>query len=408
MRSFQSPASGEQLLTVEEAQTIVLETVRPLDAVTVRFLDAAGRVLREHVAAAEDVPASDNSAMDGYAVRAADTPGALRVVGDIGAGQRSSASLQEGETLRIMTGAPIPEGADAVANVEITDGGTETVTVRQQLTPGRNVRSRGEDMRAGQIILSAGTLVRPAEVGVLATARRASVSVGRKPRVAVLATGDEIASGATANSNSHALAAMIREAGAEATLAGVVRDDLDATIDAIRDALQFDFVVSTGGVSVGAYDYVGEALQALGADFKFWRVAMKPGKPALFATVGDCIYFGLPGNPVSCIVSFVLFVAPALRKAAGQTRDLLPPVVMTRVSAPLRSTGERRNYLRVRVTARSGELQSDPMPAQGSGVSTSLVQSNGLAILEEGTKSIEAGALVPTVLWGQTFGSSLF
>jgi molybdopterin molybdotransferase len=407
MRSFQSPAPGEPLLSVEKAQAIVLETVRHLDAVSVRFQDAAGRVLREDITAAEDVPAHDNSAMDGYAVLAADTPGTLRVAGDIGAGRAAAASLRAGEALRIMTGAPIPDGADAVANVEITDGGSESVTVRQPLTPGRNIRRRGEDMRAGQIVLGAGTLIRPAEVGVLATARRANLAVGRKPRVAVLATGDEIASGATANSNSHALAALIREAGGEPTLAGVVRDDRDATIDSIRDALEFDFIVSTGGVSVGAYDYVREALQELGADFKFWRVAMKPGKPVLFATAGDCIYFGLPGNPVSSIVAFVLFVAPALRKAAGQTRNLLPPMVMTRVSAQLRSTGDQRNYLRVRVSARDGELHSDPMPAQGSGVSTSLVQANGLAIVEEGTKSIDAGTLVPTILWGQIFGSSV-
>lgn len=402
MRAFQL-SDSEQILTVEEAQAMVLEAVSPLDPVEIAFAEAAGRVLREDVTAAEDVPPANNSAMDGYALRASDTPGPLRVTADLGAATTANGRVETGTAMRIMTGAAIPDGADAVANVEITDGGTETVTIQRAIDPGKNVRKRGEDMRAGQIVLRAGTLMRAPEVGVLATARKARVAVGRKPRVAVLATGDEIVSGRIANSNSFALAAMTREAGGEATLAGVVPDDREATIGAIRDAMQFDFIVSTGGVSVGAYDYIREAVDALGGKTLFWRVSMKPGKPVLFAKLGRALMFGLPGNPVSSVVSFALFVAPAIRKAAGQTQDLLPPVVSTRASSALRSTGERRNYLRVRVVARDGELHCEPMPAQGSGVTTSLVQANGLAVIDEGVKEIAAGKAVPTILLAAPF-----
>jgi molybdopterin molybdotransferase len=243
---------------------------------------------------------------------------------------------------------------------------------------------------------------------VLAGVRKSVVRVGRRPTVAILSTGDEIVEvdeprpfGKVVNSNSYSLAALAREAGALPRTIGIVRDELQATRAAIESALESDFIISSGGVSVGAYDFVKDALDALGADTKFWQVAMKPGKPVVLSRVGGRLYFGLPGNPVSCMVSFILFIAPALRKAMGQRADLLPPIVTTRLSAPLKSRGDRRNYLRVRVVARGGELLAIPMTSQGSGVSTSMVQANGLAVVETGVTSVDANAPIPTVLFGK-------
>jgi molybdopterin molybdotransferase len=257
------------------------------------------------------------------------------------------------------------------------------------------------------VVLADGTPIGAAEVGVLAGVQKSVVRVARRPAVAILSTGDEIVDvdqprpfGKVVNSNSYSLAALAREAGALPRMIGIVPDELEATRAAIESALESDFIISSGGVSVGAYDFVKDALDALGAETKFWQVAMKPGKPVVLSRVRGRLYFGLPGNPVSCMVSFILFIAPALRKAMGQRGELLPPIVTTRLAAPLKSRGDRRNYLRVRVVARDGALVSEPMPAQGSGVSTSMVQANGLVIVEKAVTSLDAGELVPTVLFG--------
>lgn len=393
------------MLQVEEAQARVLAEVTALESEPVSFTDAYGRVLRENVIASDDAPSADNSGMDGYAVRAADTPGALRVLGDIPAGTVPRLRVEAGTALRIMTGAFVPDGADAVAQVEITDGGLETVNVQKAVARGAHIRRRGEDVRAGSVVIRTGTLLGAAEVAMLASVRKLSVAVGRRPTVAILSTGDELleptdppAFGKIVNSNSFLLAALVREAGAIPRPLGIVRDTREATIAALEEASQSDFVLSSGGVSVGAYDFVKDALDALGAESKFWRVSMKPGKPVVLSRLRDRVVLGLPGNPVSCFVSFHLFVAPALRKAMGQ--DFLPAPVSTRLESPLRSAGDRRTYVRVRVAVRDGELVSAPMATQGSGSISSIVQANGLAIVAEGTKTIDAGSLVPTLLLG--------
>lgn len=395
----------DAMLQVEEAQARVLAEVTALEAESVPFFDAHGRVLREDVIAEDDAPPADNSGMDGYAVHAADTPGELRVLGDIPAGQLPSMRVEPGTALRIMTGAFVPEGADAVAQVEITDGGLERVVVREAVRAGMHIRRRGEDVRAGAIVIREGTLIGAAEIAMLASVRKTSVLVGRRPTVAILATGDELlepheprAAGKIVNSNSYLLSALVREVGAVPRSLGIVRDTREATIAALEEASQSDFILSSGGVSVGAYDFVKEALEALSAESKFWRVAMKPGKPVMLSRLRDRVCLGLPGNPVSCFVSFHLFVAPALRKAMGQTANLTPAAVQTRLAAPLRA-GDRRTYYRVRVTARDGELVSQPMTTQGSGSLTSIVQANGLAIVYENARA-EAGTLVPTLLLG--------
>jgi molybdopterin molybdotransferase len=438
--TFRGADDHEPMLSVEEAQQRVLELVSPLGSEGVPLGDALGRVLAEDVVAPFDLPERDNSAMDGYAVIAEDTPGTLRVIEDIPAGRVPQHRVARGTASRIMTGAPVPEGADAIAQVEITDAGREMVRVDQPVASGTHIRRRGDDMRAGDVVIARGTRIGAAEAGVLASVQHAQAVAGRKPSIAILATGDEIVevddsrrAGSIINSNSYALAALARQAGGEPRLRGIVRDSREATAAALRSALDCDFIVSSGGVSAGAYDFVKDALADLGADTRVWRVAMKPGKPVVVAslslsraqrgisgaacepaTVGaaapmipryarDKLFFGLPGNPVSCMVAFLLFVAPAIRKAMGQTRELFSATVRMRVEAPLRSAGDRRAYLRVRVIARDGELVAVPMKAQGSHVSTSMLGANGLAIVESGITHVDAGELVPVLLIGDVF-----
>ncbi len=407
MRGFGTPS--ETLLAVDDAVAIVLDQIKALEAETIPLGEVHRRVLAEDVVAVADVPPADNSGMDGYAVRAADTPGTLRVMGDLPAGRKSLHTLTPGTAVRIMTGAVIPAGADAVAPVEITDGGAQSVHVREAVKPGAHLRRRGEDMRKGSVVLPSGTPLGAGEVGVAASARRATLKVTRRPVVAIVATGDELAPVNEADgmsivdSNSYALAALVEEAGGIARRSPLVRDDLDATTAAIEHALDADFVITTGGVSVGAYDFVKDALERLGAQMHFWRVAMKPGKPVLFATVRGRTFFGLPGNPVSALVSFTLFVAPAIRKALGQSTAVTAPTVWMKTTARLKGADGRRAYLRVHVVSRDGVLVAEPMRSQGSHVSTSMVKANGLAMIDG--DAVEAGGVVPVMLIGAVSGS---
>ena len=404
----------ESLISVEDAQQRVIEIVEPLPTERVSLLEALGRVLAEDVHAPHDVPQQDNSAMDGYAVIAADVqnatadaPARLRVVGDIPAGHVAERALLPGTAVRIMTGAPIPAGADAVVQVELTDGGDAEVRIHKPVVAGANIRRRAEDISRGGLLVAEGTPLHPAELGVLASAQRGDVLVRRIPRVAIVSTGNELVDpdetltpGKVVNSNSYSLAALAMVSGAKVKRVVRVRDTLDETVKALEGALDCDVIISSGGVSVGAYDFVKEALEKLGAETHFWRVAMKPGKPVVLSTLRNRLFFGLPGNPVSCMVAFHLFVAPSLRKAAGQNRNLFPPMVKSRLAEPLRSRSERRNYLRVRVVASHGELVAYPMRSQGSGVSTSMLEANGLAVVDPGAVQLQAGDVVETLLIG--------
>jgi molybdopterin molybdotransferase len=407
----------ESLITVEEAQQSVLSLVEPLATERVSLLEALGRVLAEDVHAPRDLPQEDNSAMDGYAVTSsdlasatADTPVRIKVVDDIPAGRPSRRVLEVGEAMRIMTGAPLPAGADAVVPVEKTDGGDKEVMIFAATPAGANIRRRGEDVTRGGLLVADGTPLHPAELGVLASAQRSDVLVRRIPRVAILSTGTELVDpdetltpGKVVNSNSYSLAALAMVSGAKIKRVVRVRDNIDETVQAIESALDCDFVISSGGVSVGAYDFVKEALDRLGAQTHFWRVAMKPGKPVVVSTLRHRLFFGLPGNPVSCMVGYHLFVAPSLRRAQGQTTNLFSPTVKTRLGQALISKSERRNYLRVRVVAERGELVAYPMRAQGSGVSTSMLQANGLAMVEPGTVQLMSGDVVSTLLIGPVY-----
>ena len=411
MTTFQSTDRGDTMLTVEEAQRLVLEAVPLLGTDELPLHESLGRVLREDVVATRDLPSADNSAMDGYAVRAEDVatpPARLKVIDDIPAGRVPTSVIEPETAARIMTGAPIPAGADAVVQVEWTNAGFPEVEVKRSVTRGMNIRRAGEDMRAGDVVIKAGSVIGAGEIGVLAAVRARQVRVAQRATLALFATGDEIvtldrelAAGQISNSNSYTLAALAREAGAHVNDLGVVPDDLTQTIAALERARGAHFIVSSGGVSAGAFDFVKDALDRVGASTSFWRVAMKPGKPIVFSRVGNSLFFGLPGNPVSCMVAFTLFVLPAIRKASGQSSSLLPPTVRVRLASPVKSTGDRRNYLRASLSAIDGELVADPKPAQGSGVTTSMVGANAFVIVPEGVTRVEAGELVEAMIVGQ-------
>jgi molybdopterin molybdotransferase len=394
-------------LSVAEAQKRIAAEVSVVGIEGVELSDAPGRILREEIVANRNVPGEDNSSMDGYAVRAVDVaqaPVLLPVVADRRAGVDRDDILGPGEAVRIMTGASMPRGADSVVPFELTDCGVANVQVNRPVAEGANIRRVGEDMKLGAVILQRGTRISAGEIGALATLQRRTVQVSRRPAVAILATGDELAGldqdlgpGRIVNSNSHALAALVRQAGAVPRLLDVIPDSLEATVAALEQAADSDMIVSTGGVSVGVFDFVKEAILVLGGRLCFWRVNMKPGRPVAVSKLLDRLHFGLPGNPVSCMVGFHLFVAPAIRLAMG-SRHVDAPRLDAVLTAELRSSGDRPAYQRVRLSAGNGRLLASPMRHQGSGVSTSMAGANGLAEMAQGVTSIGKGDTVRVLL----------
>ena len=400
------------LLPINAARDRILAAVRPLPAEVVALGDAGGRVLAQDVHAAADVPAFPCSAMDGYAIEAGDAGRRLTLIGESRAGAPSPRPLGEGEAIRVSTGAAIPAGATAVIAQEQTAVDIDGITTEAASPTGEHVRGAGEDMRAGTIVLTAGTPLGPIELGAAVAAGIADVAVARRPRVSVVCTGDELRApgeplgpGEIHNSNAPMLSGLAERCGAHAGPAGRLPDDRQATIDGIADALRSsDVVVISGGVSVGPHDHVKPALAALGVDEVFWRVALQPGKPTWFGVAGDdTLVFGLPGNPVSAVVTFSLFVAPAL--AALQCGPApRPPHRRARLGI-----GVRRNPAReqaVRVSLRSGDsgeatdagraapLVALPTGAQGSHILTSLLAAEALAMIPSGEGDLRAGAVV--------------
>lgn len=395
--------------TVDEHLAEILARIAPLGPMELHLLDAHGCVLAEDVVAPAPLPGFDNSAMDGYAVRAADIAGAtpqsavsLPVIGDIAAGTQKILSIGSGVCARIMTGAPIPPGADAVVPVEWTDGDPRQVRIGNQPAVGAFIRRAGEDVRAGDVVATTGALIGATQVGLLAAVGRRTVVVRPKPRVVVISTGAELVDlgaplgyGQIVDSNSYALTAAVREAGAIAYQVGIVPDDARALTRAIEDHLiQADLIVTSGGVSVGAYDVVKAVLGALGT-VGFHQVAMSPGMPQAFGVVGDDIpIFGLPGNPVSALVSFEVFVRPALRRMLG-TEPLGRPQVTAMLTQPIRKTAGKRQFLRVYVSRQGDQVLAEPTGAQGSHLLAGLAAANGLAVIAEEVTDLPAGAPVP-------------
>jgi molybdopterin molybdotransferase len=391
--------------TVDQHLSDILAATKPLAPLEVALLEAGGTVLAEQVTAPVDLPRFDNSAMDGYAVRAADVAGAsetapvtLSVVGDIAAGDPEAHGIRAGLCARIMTGAPVPAGADAIVPVEWTDGGAVKVAIRRPADAGRYIRRSGEDVTAGQVVLPSGTRLGAAQVGMLAAIGHPRVLVRPRPRVVVLSTGSELVEpgrpvgpGQIWDSNGFALTAAATEAGAVGYRQGVVADDPRRVLDTIEEQLGFaDLVITSGGVSMGARDVVKEVLSGLGT-MSFDKVAMRPGKPQGFGLLDDRTpVFTLPGNPVSAYVSFQVFVRPALRALQGLRPDPAPAVV-ARLTEPVTSPDGLRHYPRGALAYRDAEYHVTPAEAQGSHHVFALASSNCLMIVPEDVTELAAG-----------------
>jgi molybdopterin molybdotransferase len=400
------------MLQVAEALKILLSAARPLAVVDVDLDKSLGHILASPVTADRDFPPTDRSAMDGFAVRAGDTTSAgatLRVTGELPAGRSADGvTVNAGEAVRIFTGGVIPRGADAVVMVELTeeDRASGTVRVLEPTQAGQHIRRRGEDLKAGEIVLAAGAPVGPAEIAALAAVGRARIDVIRPPSVAVISTGDEIVDVEEApaphqvrNSNGRMLIAQLAAMGLASTDLGIVTDDPGRLDEAIERGLEGDVLVLTGGVSVGEYDLVGGALARAGCEILFHKVAMRPGKPILAARRAGCLVLGLPGNPVSAFTGFHVFVAPALRRLMGHADPVAPPIRATLLDRVHRKPG-RLAYQLARLSWRDGRPVVAPVRSASSGDVLSLARANAFIVVPGGTEAVEAGADVDVVPWG--------
>lgn len=401
------------MLSVEEALTRVLERVPANATERVPIELAQGRVLAESIAATVDLPPWAGSAMDGFAVHAADVPGELRVLETIAAGKVPSKLVGRGQASRIMTGAPVPEGADAVIMVEDTSSVGDVVNVRVSAVAGQHIRPAGSEIGAGQAVFSPGTVLGFGALGVLAALGRPSVLVRCKPRVGLLSTGDEVVEpglplgpGQIWSSNLHALAGLCRDAGVEPVYLGIVADDPAALAAAFRSAMQCDVVVSTGGVSVGDFDHVKDVLTGMGVSIDFWKVAMKPGKPLAYGFVGDRPIFGLPGNPVSCMVNFLQFVRPVLRTMLGDPNPFLP-VVRACLGSPWKRRPGRPELVRVRLAANAGGMPTASIAGvQGSAHLLGMAEAHGLMMVGGDTTLVTGEVSVQVFDWTWASGAS--
>ncbi|HYL52629.1 MAG TPA: gephyrin-like molybdotransferase Glp [Acidimicrobiia bacterium] len=396
------------MIPLEHAQALILDAVSPLEPRAFATRDARGLVLAQHVVAVEPVPPFANTGMDGYAVRAADTPGRLRVLGDLPAGHAPTTPVGPGEAIRIMTGAPMPDGADAVVMVERTRPDGDWVVV-EAAKVAEHVRAAGGDVEAGAVVFEPGTMLTPAHLGVLSSLDVHEVRCHPRPRVWVISTGDELIDtpgalqpGRIRDSNRPMLLALLAEAGCDPVDGGIVGDDEAAITEAVMHAADTsDVLLTSGAVSVGDYDFVKVVLERVAKDrggtYAWSQVAIKPAKPLAFAMLGAVPAFGLPGNPVSSRVSFELFARPALRKLAGRP-DVLPEPVMATALSPMPRTPDGKLYLdRVRVQVRGGRYVCERQGLQGSNVLSGMAAANGLALIADGD-GVNAGAEVPVIL----------
>lgn len=405
------------MISADRALRIILDAVPLRGVETVELPRAPGRTAAEDIVAGEDIPRFRNSSMDGFAVRSAALKGAspgnpvtLSVAGESSAGNPFAGRPGKGDAVRIMTGGKVPAGMDAVVPVEKTVGKSpRSVTFRERATPGDYIRLPGEDIPRGRLVIRAGELLTPYHAGVLAATGHDEVCVSVRPRVGILATGDELVSpgrtpgeGKIRNSSSYALMGLVREEGGRPRFIGIVRDRKKSIRKKIGEGLAFDLLLLTGGVSVGAHDHVGESLRRSGVDIKFWRVNIRPGSPLLFGVAGGTLVFGLPGNPVSTAVTFLQFVRPALRKMLGRTR-LVPARVRALADEPLAVKDGKRCYIRGIAREEDGALRVKTTGSQSSGVMTSLLKANCIIVIPEGTRSVKKGTPVEIEFFNDPF-----
>ncbi|NLT36017.1 MAG: molybdopterin molybdotransferase MoeA [Gaiellales bacterium] len=406
------------MISIERARKLILSECEPLPAETLPLSAVLGRVLCSPAVADVDIPPFDNSAMDGYAVRAADTVGALpgspvslRIVDTIAAGRVGTVEVMPGCAAKIMTGAPMPRGADAVVESEATREATGAVEVVRTVARRENVRPKGEDSAVGSVVLDEGHVLGPAEIGVLASIGRREVRVFGRPSVSILATGSELvepgsplAPGQIRNSNSYTAEAQCRELGLEPARLGIARDDYQVTVDLMRSGLSGDILITSGGVSVGEFDFVKQAQDDLGVQRRLWRVAMKPGKPLSFGVFERpdgrrCLVFGVPGNPAAAMVSFELFIRPAVLRMMGRQAVARPEqrAVLAQDESP---TADWVRVVRMHVSRDAGLLMAYSTGAQGSGRLRSMVGANALAFVPPGRRLL-AGEEVAVLVLGE-------
>jgi molybdopterin molybdotransferase len=402
------------MISFEEARQIVLDHAGELEPVKMELLNTLGLVLAEDVISPEKIPPFDNSAMDGFAVIARDTvavspenPVELTVLEDEPAGKVSTKRVISGTTVRIMTGAPIPEGADAVVKVEDTEGSGKLIKVLHPTKEGENIRRAGEDISLGETVLRRGSLFGPAEIGLLASLGKPRVKVFRPARVAIITTGDELleidqplAPGKIRNSNAYALEAQVREIQAEPVPLGIVEDTKEAVTAKISEGLKkADVILTTGGVSVGEYDVVKDVMDSMGASLKFWKVAQKPGKPLAFWILKGKLVFGLPGNPVASMVCFEEYVRPAVRKMMGHQK-LFRPEAEAILREDIKKKPGRLHFVRVKLMHEDGQYYASSTGPQGSGILKSMALADGLALVPPEATLLKAGDRVRVHLIG--------
>ena len=396
------------LTLLRDAQKIVLDAASTLGCEKVSLIDSLGRVLGEDIIAPRDNPPWNNSAMDGFAVRWEDIkkeheitrPAELKIVEDVAAGAVATKSVGPGEAIRIMTGAPVPDGADTVVRVEFTEPSETTVRIFQPEPQGMNIRLKGEDVKEGECIIPKGTQLGPGEIGMLAILAKSFVLVHQRPRVAILSTGDELADldekfdeHKIVNSNSYGIAAGVQEAGGIPVLLGIARDTPESLKEKIAQGLGCDIIVLSGGVSMGDYDFTKVVFAELGADMHFWKLAIRPGQPLAFGKIQGKLAFGLPGNPVSSMVTFEQLVRVAMMKLGGH-RHLYRPTVEAVFKEKFSKHPDRRHFLRGILAHEDGQLTVATTGPQGSGILTSMVKANGLIDITEEIEKLNPGDTV--------------
>jgi molybdopterin molybdotransferase len=399
------------MISVNQAVELILKQISPLPGEEVPLLQTTGRVLCEEVRARRSVPPFANSAMDGYATRwqdvaqaSASHPATLQILESVPAGYVAKHRVSGGTAIKIMTGAPIPTGADTVVRVEHTESLRDQVRIFKVDGPGSHIRKAGEDIQKGQIILDKGKLLTPADIGLMASVGKSRVRVHRKPTVGLISTGDELLRveapprpGKIVNSNSYTLSAAIQEAGAHPVPLGIVRDKRKNLASVFKKALRYDAVITSGGVSVGDYDLVKEALGDVGVQMEFWQVAQKPGHPMAFGRIGKKPVFGLPGNPVSSAISFLLYARPALMKMMGH-KNLFLPVIPATLEHEIKKAMGVKEFIRCRLRYENGQSFASSTGTQGSGILRSLSLAQGLIVTHEEQTYIEKGSEVPVIL----------
>jgi molybdopterin molybdotransferase len=407
------------MIRVEEALTHILNSISPLDLEKTDILNALGRVIGEDIYSGRNIPPKDNSAMDGYALKSDDTKGAtseapaiVETIEDIPAGHLPQKTVGPGQAARIMTGAYVPKGADTVVKVEDTDRDGNRVRIFVESPRGDNIRYSGEDVKEGDLVISKGKITGPAEVGMLASLGRSFIKVYQKPLVAIIATGDEIADideeiseGKIISSNSYSLNAQVRECGAVALQTGIAKDREESLMAAFRSARRADVIISSGGVSVGDYDFVKDVMAQMGTNIEFWQVAQRPGKPLAFGTMEGKLVFGLPGNPVSSMITFEEYVRPALLKMMGR-KEIFRRTIKATLTEDIKKKSGLKHFIRARVNKEGEIFTVATTGEQGSGILKSMVLANGIIVLPEDMTSVKKGEEVAVQLIDDSFEMS--